>query len=335
MAWRIDKSTNLKIERYVILLVLVIMMLIELSIRFTQDRLSGDIRHINLIEEISENVVRTDGTSILFLGNSLIGDGINAEIVKTELGKMNDFSVIVGKIVPDGTNLLEWYYIIKNKILPKRVNPDVLVIGYAWNQLADNHAIFPMRLGAHFCEFSDLSELFDFGLTDVNGQSKFLISKLSTIYSNSETIRNRALGFVIPNYRESTQRINELQKKIIKKSSNQELKASYIRLQNFLNILNKNNTRTIIVAMPILEAYEIDPKMRNMIVEYGMQFFDCRQVPDITKDKYVDSMHLDKEGCEIFSRYLAKKIITKNSNLFTTHLAHHNENEEAHTQLKK
>jgi hypothetical protein len=304
-----------KNQTTIIFFILCLLILSDICLRLIQDKISGDIRHINSIEETLRNLTNEESTRILFLGNSLIGDGINISEFKSIYKQNGNGPIAVSKVVPDGTNLMDWYYIVKNKIINKKNELDMLILGFGWNQLEDHHVIFPIRLGAHFCKLSDIPELLEFGLTDFGDQVEFVIAKASSVFANRATIRNQTLDMWIPHYQDQTQRINDLQKEIKKKSNKQKFETSYIRLERFLDILSKRKMRVVIIAMPILEVYRIDPEIKKIIEKYGMKFLDCRDIPGITNNNFVDSMHLEDQGSKIFSRYLASKIITTKSDI--------------------
>ena len=83
-----------------------------------------------------------------------------------------------------------------------------------------------------------------------------------------------------------------------------------------MEYLEANKTTVVIVAMPILENYKVDPELTKIIKQNGMLLLDCRQVPGITTNLFVDSMHLGKAGSKIFSHYLADRLSVEQKNVF-------------------
>lgn len=302
-------------EIYVIGILVFVFILSEIILRTFEDNLSGNIRHINSIESILNDMNESNSKNILFMGNSLIGDGIDPLYFQSELAKKGMMDVGVHKIVPDGTNLLDWYYILKNNLFPKKIVPDLIFIGYAWNQLEDNHAIDHIRLGAHFCNLKDFPELTELGLDNFGAQSEFIFAHASSIFAHRSTIRNRILDILIPSYRAETRRINDfgnLQQNFPQQPLS---KKSYLRLRKFVNLLHELYTRVIFIAMPILEEYDVDPEIAGLLKNENMYFLDCRFIPDLDRKYFVDHMHLGAEGQKILCSYLVNNTYSEHSEI--------------------
>ena len=297
-------------EKKILFFVVLVIFFCEFLFAFSKEELSDNIKHIKTIPQISDRIKGTEKQSLLFIGNSLIGEAIDTSILRSILSKNNRYkSFAIERIVPDGTGLLDWYFILKNFfVMPNKI-PDMVIIGFAWkNSLSDQYPINQVRLADFACKMIDLPELSDFGLNSIEGKTEFIVAKISSIYSNRSIIRNRLLSNLIPYYQTVTQSMNEDSNLNLHSNNKNDLIFSYNRFQRLLSILRENDICALFVAMPIIDNYEIDEEIEKMIYRSGMLLVDCRFTPELSTEMFKDKMHLNEKGRVKFSRYLAKQI---------------------------
>lgn len=295
-----------------ILLIISVLVIIEGTLSFVKESLSGNIKHISSISKILDRLKGDKPTKILFLGNSLIGEALDQDYFEEEVTLNGHADLRVEKFVPDGTDLIDWYFIYKNYFIKNSTTPDIVFFGFAWEGfLSDQQNINPVRLGSFGANWLDLFELYELGLDDLGGASEFILAKLSNVFANRESIRNRVLDIFIPNYQVTTQRINDEKgnKREVQKSKSRQL--TFKRLQTFLEILKNNKGQVVFIAMPIVRDYNVPSAVVKKIKEAGMVYIDFRNLNTELQNKYVDSMHLNNEGSLIFSKYLADEMVKK------------------------
>jgi hypothetical protein len=277
----------------------------ELAFSYTKAWFSGDLRHLQTISNIAERIGNSDARSILLVGNSLIGEAIDISMLKAKIAYPDRPGIIIEKVVQDGTELTDWYFILKNHFLRVNRIPDVVFIGFAWENVRDQNSIPETRLAEFACALGDLPELLRLGLNDVDGVSRFALARCSSIYANHARIRNRILALFIPHYRDGTRVANDLQKAQTPPSQRDSSAPSYNLIETLLQLLNDRNVTAVFLAMPVADWYAIDPKLRSLFERSNIMLIDCRYIPGLFKGMYVDNMHLGEAGRQVFSRFFA------------------------------
>ena len=104
---------------------------LELVFRAAAPLVSGNVKQIHEIADVAVELTKNNNT-VLFLGNSLMENALDLEAFDEQVNlNMSSF-----KVVPDGTSLWDWSCIVKNSFVDKGQLPKVLVLGYAWEQVA-------------------------------------------------------------------------------------------------------------------------------------------------------------------------------------------------------
>ncbi|MCH8532309.1 MAG: hypothetical protein LAT65_15775 [Saccharospirillum sp.] len=291
------KTTTKEIYFLVILLLLIIS--IDIAFRSIESRVSGNVKHIQEIPTLISTIDSSDSLKTIFMGNSLSNRAIDADII-------NDVSKLQSvKVVPDGTSLWDWQCIIRNQILNKN-SIDVIVIGFAWNQLADDYPVNASRIGAYFCSWNDLwGNRAGNGLNSFDLAGEFVAAKVSHIYASREVLRNRVLSILIPEYESQTQRSNRLvaPHEVVRNGVSNG--SSFNVLSKLIEDLKGEGTKVIVMAMPVRDAYQIDENLGSIVRVAGAVFLDYRNMPELDSSMFVDNMHLGKNGMSIFTRELS------------------------------
>jgi len=284
--------------------VLLCVLMAEVTITVCAPFLSGNIKHINKIPQVAHDLARQNGMvdeSVLFLGNSLIGNAINLKQFDKEITNGSSRSVVAYKVVPDGTSFWDWYCIFKNNFADGKSAPRTIVIGFAWEKEKPE----PSRLAGHFCGLSDLPDLIELGMDDSSDVFEYIAASTSHLYALRETIHKRVLDMVVPYYREFAQKSNAVNREIAEKTEITDAPGrSYELVERFLDMLEKNGTRAVFIAMPVVKDYSLDPALVQVIENGKGVLYDYRHLAGISKDMFLDPIHLDSRGGEVFTRSL-------------------------------
>jgi len=296
---------NPRHEVWLILALVGMVIFLETALHLQAARLSGNIQHIRQIPHIASALSEKPG-SLLFIGNSLTNNGIEPSVFRS-LPTRPPFSA-VGKVVPDGTALADWYCIYQNRFAGLANPPQAIVVGFAWYQLSDQERTNPSRLGGFFCSVPDIGTLVETGVFDHNQVLDFLAGAISQVYVNREAIRNRVLDSLVPDYRAIAQSLNV--NPDVQPGSNQKNKpeTSYLLLARFSKLVHQSHSKLIVVAMPVQNEYEIDAGLMAATTKLGIVLIDMRQTPGITHDLFLDPIHLNETGRMKFSAALARKL---------------------------
>jgi hypothetical protein len=302
---------KITIHKVTIIAIAIVLLLSEGLMRLVEAKLSGNINHMQEIPDVIERHLRSDpnvnAAKVIFLGNSLTNNAVDEE-------RFNHSSVVLEgkkssavKIVPDATYIWDWYCVFKNNIYAQDKPPEAVIVGFAWAQLSDRRAPQISRLAGYFCGMSDLGDLLSLGMDDISDVLEFSISKLSHLYVNRETIRKRLLDIVIPDYRQYTQYINDFSVGIRNQGVGVEEKNSYRILKKMIQKAEQKNIRMVFMSMPVIKDYSIDRELLEIFEDNSVTFFDMRKVTGINESMYLDPIHLDENGREIFTdQFIAK-----------------------------
>lgn len=299
-----SSTSSFRTELNVVAVILLVLAGAEISVRFGERFLSQDVRHINEIPAISQSLADTKGERVLFIGNSQVRAGINPEVIEQELEAGGLGPVHVERIFPDSTSLPDWYRVFKRYFVGTSRLPEILVLCFSDIALQDNSGVDPTRLGRYYSSLSEMPEIFDQDVRDFESRAELVLASASYSFANRMRVRTRALDLIVPDYRESAQRIN----RDMKHGSQMTAPRSYQRLSRFLAMSKEKRVHVVVLAMPQPVVYSLDPQIETIVVGAGMTFLDCRTVAGIGADSFVDEMHLATAGASVYSCFLGRAL---------------------------
>jgi hypothetical protein len=288
-------------EARVVFALLALIALVDVSLRLTDTRLSGNLAHVEAIPEIVAEAGRPERRSMLVLGNSLTNNGVAPDVVNSRLT-----DVAVAKVTPDATGLWDWQCLLDHQVIERQnVQFETVVIGFAWHLLSDQSRVDASRLGSLYCDLGDLGQAGRIGLRNSGDIGEFLTAKLLRSYALRDTLRNRFFQIVVPHYVQFTQATNSARAGATDKPATQSVQYPYETFAALVNRLKSKGTRIIAVAMPVQRAYELDPGLRALSERGAIELIDLRKLPGIEPQHYLDGIHLNTTGQQILSRALA------------------------------
>lgn len=290
-----------------LLLVLLAITGSELVLRTIDDRLSGNVEHVNKIPDLANAYYQSDHTSLLFLGNSLTNNGIDLTQAREMLSEKGMRMSVINKIVPDATAIWAWSCIMENQFLDRGFAPGTVVLGFGWNQLSDQSQILPTPLGAFYCNTADLKTINEQRTLTSAEIGEFFTARLIRTYAHREAIRNRVLSQLIANYESITQANNRRMRRMSESSDDQVL--SYSVLANLIDQLENRASRLVVMAMPVRDGdFEIDHALKNLLSSKGVELLDYRNLDEIGYELFLDDMHLNNQGANILTSRLVSDL---------------------------
>lgn len=292
-------------DRWLVVALLLSLAGMDLTLRFIAPYLSDNLRHIASLPALAQDAGNRN--DLVFLGNSLTNNGVDAELIDAALPDRG-----VTKLVPDGSSFWEWYCTLKHQVLEVETNPKLLAIGFAWQQLSDQSRQDPTRLGAFFCTLGDIPTLSRYGMDSIGTISEFITAKLLHTFALRNTLRNRLLDLLVPDYREFTQEANLLARDMAANNGtgvNPTSTHSYEEFTALVTALEGRGTRIVVVAMPVRDRYELDAPLLSMLKQTGISLLDYRALPGIDDNSYLDSMHLNTQGSRVLTHRLIQDIL--------------------------
>lgn len=293
-------------ETRVVFALLGLIALVDVSLRLTDSRISGNLAHIEAIPEIVAAAGRPEQRSLLVLGNSLTNNGVAPQVVTARLPE-----VAFAKVTPDGTGLWDWQCLLDHQVIDRAdVQFDTIVIGFAWHLLSDQSRADASRLGGLYCELGDLQRAGVIGLQNSGDIGEFMTAKVLRTYALRDTLRNRFFQLSVPHYIQFTQATNaaragaaETDERVV-----QTVQYTYRTFAGLVDRLKIKGTRVIVVAMPLQRDYDIDAELRSLHDRSVLELIDLRKLPGIESAHYLDGMHLNSTGQQILSRALAEDL---------------------------
>jgi len=291
------------------LALVLLMLLAEISIRGSATSLSDNIKHIRNIPAVTRQLAElgnTSQSSLVFVGNSLTGDAVNLAQFNERINNHPGNLVQAYKITPDATSIWDWYCIVSNNFTHTHTAPNVVVIGFGWEQLSDSEIPRPSRLATHFCSMKDLPELVSLGMKDTSDIFEYISASASVLYALREPIRKRVLDIFIPYYREYAGKVNRPEH--IDKSNAIQEKYSYMLLNKLLSTCKENNIIPVFIAMPVKQYYSLDTTLIETLNAHSALLLDYRNMINISNEMYKDDIHLNDAGSIIFTDRAAQDI---------------------------
>ena len=289
-----------------------VLIVLEIGVRVMSAELSSNIKHISDIPGIASDMsssAKDIDETILVMGNSLIGNAVNIKQLNKNMSQGDSEVVAAYKVVPDATALWDWYCITKNNFTDSQGSPDTVVIGFAWGQLDDREEAHPSRLAAYFCAVHDVVDLYQLGMSHSSDILEYLVASISRLYALREVIHKRILDRLIYKYRSNARYTNAVARVGSQPvASDTAPRNNYLLLVKYLEMLSENNIKPVFVAMPVIQDYKLDSKIIDLIESNGGVFYDLRYMHGITRDMYIDPIHLGVDGSELFTMGLADKI---------------------------
>lgn len=291
-------------EARVVLALLALIALVDVGLRLTDSRLSGNLAHVEAIAGIVASVGQPERQSLLVLGNSLTNNGVAPEVVSARLP-----DAAVAKVTPDGTGLWDWQCLLDHQLVERNeVQFDTVVIGFAWHLLSDQSLADASRLGALYCEWGDLRRAATIGLRNSGDIGEFVAAKVLRTYALRDTLRNRLFQLAVPHYVQFTQTLNAARAGAPARPSAQETQYTYRTFAGLVDRLKAKGTRVVVVAMPVQQTYDLDPQLRSLHEAGALTLIDLRNLPDIQPVHFLDGMHLNTTGQQILTRALAEDL---------------------------
>ncbi|MBD9375247.1 hypothetical protein IB238_21735 [Rhizobium sp. ARZ01] len=286
---------------------LAVLLIGEISLYFTENRLSYDVQHIEKIPAIINDIKQGNSPRVLFLGNSLTRAGIRPDIVKGTWAGANLSDATIGLVYPDDTVLTDWLYIYRRFIQPTNTQLRLVIICFANNHLDDGPVHNIERLGGEFAGLSLAAEAFSHDVLSLSDRVRYLLGATSRLWANRERIQKRVLA-LIPGYQEFAPIINDFVRSDGQTAAHAK-PPTYNQLARFLNIVTSDGAKVVFVASPVPKPYPLSDELYNTISRGGAEIIDLRGFERTGPGDFLDSLHLAPAAAERFSKALGIALV--------------------------
>jgi hypothetical protein len=183
---------------------------LETTVRVAAPWLSGNVEHLRQIDRHLAEFDAASGRRFVFMGNSLTNYAVTPDRFAKRMGAISEHQVTTLKLVPDATTLWDWRCLIDR--LPRARPGDVLVLGYAWAQVADQQQLNVGRTFGLVCPLKSIPSAARHRDFAIGEWLEAGLAKLSLTYVLRERISSAMLTHIVPNYEAELQRINDQQR---------------------------------------------------------------------------------------------------------------------------
>jgi len=275
-------------EWKIVAFLLVAILGLEIGMRAIESKLSIDLLHQTEIPTIFVDIKNATGPRVMFLGNSLVRESVDIEAFETVYGEQ---PLTVAKSNPDNTSVVEWRYLFADAVAGEKLPADLVVIGYAEDQLSDNGIVKPRRLGVNYLKAETQAEIWSSDVTSFSDRSELLLAALLHSFAHSERVRTRVLEGIIPMYRGTAQRLNGATPRSLRRSNaeGESPERTYKRFDQIVQIAKERSLPIALVAIPVGDAYELDGAFVEDCQSRGILHIDARNVDGIkAPDNFLD-----------------------------------------------
>ena len=301
-----NNRQKLPAEWKVVTIVVIALAFTELLLSRTEKSLSKDVAHLASFDSIIHRLSSSppDVKRILFVGNSLVREGIRPDAIAESVPKERMSPFAIERIHPDNTALSEWYYAIDRFVLEPHRKIDAIVIGFQGGHLRDAPSRHLERLRRYYCGRNQTLSLLTYDINSFEGLAYFTINGSSSAICNRDRVERKVLSELIPNYQEGIQQLNRNQPKL--KVSESEV--SYRRLRDLIHRLQSQQIAVVLAEIPVPEPIPIDQELRSLAAEFSVQLIDCQALAPLPIGSYPDGLHMNSEAADLYSRYLASQL---------------------------
>ena len=295
-----------------LLFVLSLLLGTEISLRFAEEHLSTDVRHIRsaviTAEQLSVPQEQTEPKRILFLGNSSIRRGVDQKTLERRLEEDFGIHAKCWFFYPDGGNSTAWRWGWRKYFMEPQCNPDLILI-CGGNSHFDDGLIDVKAAASYFVSWGDSWD-FSSNLRSSEEWLEFWLAKISVAYASRGRVQRRLMDWIIPKNRDALEEMVDVSSRQTGDitSANNRSRSSSETLAALLKDVSEKGVPVAVVAVPNLDSYEVSSTQMRVIESSGSAFWDFRDLEGIEKKHFFDRAHLDSGGAQILTIALAEQI---------------------------
>jgi hypothetical protein len=287
----------------VVAMVVLVLAACELIVRLFERRLAVDAR----VPAISKRLAEGEGRRVLVLGNSLVRDDVDTDILETEMRAQGVAPIHIERVYLPATLINDWYYAFKHHFVDAGRLPDMLILCFAKHHLQD-YPIQRSLIARYHSSLRDIPQIFEEDVPDFDGRIEFLLSAWSASFTHRTGVERRVFDGVIPHYRESALRINRFLNDDALSRQRGNYQPTYRGLEQLIKVAEGHGVRVILVALPVQSSYPIAPEIKSLAETGGATLIDSRSVAGLSEESYADEVHMSSTAAAVYSHFLARQL---------------------------
>jgi hypothetical protein len=296
------------LDRFTIVLlatVLLTLVSVEAITRIAFDRVSKvQIREMSQRRALLtvKEAPATDDPSVLVLGNSLMLDGTDVQLLRREM--QPKYTPVPYFVL--GTEYYDWFYALR-RLFAEGVRPRYVVLGLSPNQLGSTYirGDYSSRYLFLAVDLPAIARQTGMDLTTTSG---FILAHFSEAYSTRDVTRGFLMGRFLPQVEEllhnrlGTGKAPEFDREKLRSLAAQRLVA-------LDQLCRDNGARFILVIPPT--SQKGDNVVQGVGREKSIPVLVPVPSPDFDASDYqADGFHLNEKGAEIFTARLSKDLLS-------------------------
>ena len=275
----------------------------EVLLRVLSARLSKNVANINTYAAAAAKFAAHDRPGFVFLGNSLTGEGIDADKLKLP---NSDGLIPSLKLTPDSSNLWDWSC-IADQHLPRARAGSILFVSYGWRETEDSDAVVARRAFGLFCKPSAVLS-FEWPALSLEKRLEGSFAYASMAYALHERVRNGVLTALIPSYQTQSLLLNDDQRGPSPQRSGTAAKASFTMLARLQDYAGAKGYRTIALAMPVETPIDVNPEICAFAAQRSMLVLDARHFLNLQHSDFKDTLHMTPVAASRFTTALSEQL---------------------------
>jgi hypothetical protein len=244
----------------------------------------------------------SDGrATILFVGNSLLLEGVQMDALHSELASQYE----VSRFAVEQTHYLDWYFGLR-RLLEEGSRPSVIVLSLATDQLASH-----WTMGESFAHRQMSTRDFPLVVRETNLDrtmaSSYAFAHWSKWQADKGFIRQCVMILIVPKFRDLAGRIADHGPHV---SDRQELiGAAQRRLPQLAELSREYGVRIVLLVPPTLRE-DYSHEIQQVGEAAGVPVWVLSPPGEFPRDYFMDGFHLNTQGAGIFTARLSQQLRT-------------------------
>lgn len=295
-------------------LLVVALVLVLLEGLFTARELqwSSELRRFEAFPRVARELQASSAPRVLFVGNSLVDENVDAEAVRERLAELGYGHVSLAEAFVHASDVVEWDLLLRTHYFEPGRAPDFLVLPFLDRHLRDRNSLGSKelsRLARNLDSRETLGSLLGREVRDFGGRFELFLNRFSSLFSGRFRVNQRFLDSTFPRYRENASRLHSMENRGHPAGKSGE--ATYERFASLLETARRAGTRVLMVASPTRSRNAISARVRELTVLQDTRLVDLRYQPHFGHDDFRDEAHLLPAPARRFSRALAEQLVIR------------------------
>ena len=239
--------------------------------------------------------------TVLFVGNSLLLEGVQMDALHSELAPQYD----VSRFAVEQTHYLDWYFGLR-KLLQEGARPSVVVLSLATDQLASR-----FTMGEAFARRQMSTRDFPLVVRETNldrtTASTYAFAHWSKWQASKGFIRQCVMILSVPNFRGLAARIADHGPHV--NDPRDLIGAARKRLPQLAELEHEYGVRIILMVPPTLRE-DHSAEIQQIGDSVGVPVWVLSPPGEFPRDYFTDGFHLNGHGAGIFTGRISQQLRT-------------------------